>query len=841
MKTRLLWLLLCGLVPSFFVPAQVPKWKLDFGEQIKDYSFLQDGKFLFLSNYEYSWLYDAATGAKVYELQVKKWEKKGVHQLIGEKFLIGTSKGLQCYDALTAKLLWEQEYPKVDQDEFSDLDWLGNVLVVRYDKIHIGIDLTTGKELWRSKIAYNGDVSKKGGWNYKKLEKQNLLLVFMDDDKLGLFQFADGKQVFDAEKYEINGKLIEKSRKYFYTSPDERYLVFLLDDQIAVVDAVDRKELKRVPMKYDTDFGTIIETPHGCIVLGKEKIVFVNDKTGDLTEVKADVGDFRTYDIRTIGTKDIFFAGLSDAMFAIDLIDGKVLWQTAEKDKNFEGYAHRYLKLDGDNLILAYTRGSGYSDDGTNVHVMSVNALTGKVNYRTPAIFNSKLYTPNWQRSAAKFMKKTVETLFTNAQTGPLDMFGYENIGYDYTTDEFEGNLVFGLVSTYLLRNPDTKDEPGDGVVIVDPKTGQILFKDYVRVSDYTSSPSQAPAMKPMIVENKMFLVGDESIAAYDLTSKKRMWFSEKLLKGIPREAMLIDQTLFIKFGERKFNVGLEPPKGLFGGQASMKIDSRYDIDPYGFAAYDLASGKQLWRVETKVDPSFLTPNFSLKNNYDEATKRLYFADEENIYALQCRPDGGKYDYTLKLGKIGVGEMPFKKIYAIQEWPIGKKTTTSSSYSIGSTTYTTTTKRTEIGGADYNKFISEKEEADASCHYPSWGGGIIWGATAKKTLRVVFAGTHLFAIGEESIALLDASDGKVVWKLPWDYDPSNLQFVPKILGNKLVYCLDRQLTCVDISNGETLWQQKEAKRPLFFSAPSEKYLYTIDEEVIKGYELEKQK
>ena len=67
----------------------------------------------------------------------------------------------------------------------------------------------------------------------------------------------------------------------------------------------------------------------------------------------------------------------------------------------------------------------------------------------------------------------------------------------------------------------------------------------------------------------------------------------------------------YIKFGERKFDVVLEPPKGIFG-YLGMKVNDKYDEDPYGFAAYDVNTGKQLWRVETKVDPSFLTPNFSL-------------------------------------------------------------------------------------------------------------------------------------------------------------------------------------------------------------------------------------
>ncbi|GEM_PF-1615587 len=827
MRTRLLWYVLFSITFFFLSLAQVPKWNLDIGEQIKDYSFLQEGKFLFLSNYEYSWLFDAASGAKIYELRVKKYEKQGVHQLIGEKFLIGTGEGLQCYDALTGKLLWQQEYAKVDQDEYTNLSFRNNNIILRYGKIHIGVDLTTGKELFRMDITYNGDLVKKGTWNWTSLEKQNKLLVMLDDDKLGLFSYDDGKQLFEAKDYEVNSKIVEKKYEWCYQSPDQRFALFLLDSHVAIVDISQNKEIVRKEMKYDTDFQPLMKTDLGCAILGKDKVMFFNDNTGSLVEVPASVGDFRTYEILHIGDKEVFLAGMSDAMFAIDLVEGKVLWKTAEKDANFEGYAHHYIKVDGNNVIVTYTRGSGYSDDGTNVHVMSIQAFTGKVNYRTPAIFNSRLYIPNWQRSLGKFVLSTL--------AGQKNTFGYENIGFSYTTDEFEGNLVFGLISTNLLRNPDTKEEPGDGVVIVDPKTGQILLKDYVRVSDYTSSPPAAPAMKPVIIENKMFLIGDENIAGYDLSAKKRMWYSEKLLKGNPREAMLVDNVLYIKFGERKFDIALEPPKGLFG-TLGMKIKDKYDIDPYGFAAYDAATGKQLWRIETKVDPSFLTPNFSLKNNYDPASKRLYFADEENIYALQMRADGGKFDYTVNLDKSGLGEMQFKKTYAIQEWPIGhKRTSVSSGYG-----YSVTTTTTEIGGADYNKFISDKEEADAACQYQGWGS-TIWGATAKKCLRAVYVGTHIFAIGQEAIALLNAEDGKVIWKHAWDFDPKNIQYVPKIMNGKLVYCLDRQLTCVDIGNGNMLWQQKEAKRPLFFNSPDENYLYTIDEEVIKGYELVKQK
>ncbi len=832
MKTRIMLLIVCAFILFLAAYAQVPKWKLDIGEQIKNYSFLQEGKFLFLTNYEYSWLFDASTGAKVYELRVKNYEKKGVHQLVDDKFLIGTDDDLQCYDALTGQLIWKQAYKDVSQDDFTDLDWLGNALVVSYRANHIGIDLTTGKELWRTKFKYNGDVSKKGGWNFKKLEKQNLILVLMDDDKAGLFQFSDGKQVFSGKDYEINGKVVEKSMRYFYASPDQRFLIFLLDDAMAVVDAVEKIELKRIPMKYNTDFEPIIETPHGCVVLGKENIVFVNDSTGAIAEVKANVGDFRTYEVMKAENKDIFFAGLADAMFAIDLTAGKVLWQSKEKDPNFEGYAHRYLKMDENNLIVTYSNGGS---SGTPFCVMSIDAFTGVIKYKTPTIFLSKIYTPSFLRSVGKFIVGTL--------AGQKHSFGYESIGFDYITEEYEGNLVFSTISKAKMLNPETRDEGGEGVVIMDPKTGNILYKDYIEVTDYSYAlpqPKDMPLCSPIIDNNYLMLLGNEAIAVYDLAAKKKMLFSKGTLKGLPAEAMIVDNILYVKFGQKKFDIKLDPPSSIFG-YLGMKVDSRYDEDPYGFAAYDINSGTLVWRTEAKVDPGFLTPRFSLKNNYDPNTKRLYYADEENIYALQMKPGGGKYDYIINLDKNGLGEMPFKKTYAIQEWPIGNVSVSSltTGYGTGTLTTTTTTS-TSIGGADYDKFISNLEQADAACQYRGFGF-TIWGAVAKKCLRTVYSDKNIFAIGKEAIALINAEDGKVIWKHPWEYNQDNVQYMSKILNGKLVYCVERWLTCVDLATGETLWKNKEAKRPILFNSPNEKYLYVIDEEEIHGYELEKQK
>lgn len=822
MKRRALFVFLVLLFVARAMNAQqVPTWKLDIGEPIDQYRFLKNGDFLFMTSGKYAWLYNSVNGDKVYELKVKDFEKKGVQSLIGERYLVSTDEALQCYNALTGKILWEQKYEKISQDNYSDLSFIGATMVLRYQDVHIGVDLNTGKELWRTVIKYNGDLKQKGAWNYTKLEKQNKLLVLLDDDGAGLFEFANGKQVFSGKEYEINDKLIEKGRKWFYSSPDERYTLFLLDKTVAVLDVSQNKEIARHEIGFDADFEPFLPTDRGCVILGKEKVLFFNDSTANLSEVKASAGDFRTYQIFSVGDKEIFFAGLSDAMFAIDLAAGQILWRTKPDDPDFEGYAHRYIKVDGNSVLLTYAGGSAVK--GTHVYLLSIDALTGKVNYKSPSLAHSRTRTPDWARSVSKFLYSL---------GGHQNPWGYDNIGFEYSILQREGNIIISTVGTNKLLNPETNEDGGEGVCFVDEKTGQIVFKDFVELSEQTVYQPKVPKELQAFVDgNLMCLLGDKNIALYDLAAKKRIWLSKETLKGVPRDAVVVDGVLYIKFGGKKFKVSVSPAKNIFDSMG-MKVDDEWNEKPYGFAAYDVPGGALLWRVETSVDPGFLTPNFSLGNNYEPTTKHLYFGDEDNIYALQMRRDGGKYDYVFNLDKNKLGDMPFKKTYAIQEWPIGEVSTTTTGYGTGVLTTTTTT---SLSGKGYEQFISAAEEADAYTQYISWG--TVWGAAAKKCLRVVYSDKELFAIGKEGIALLNAEDGKLLWRHEWGYDQDNVQFMPKIIGDKLVYCVDRKLTSVELATGKTRWQSKEAKRPIFFVSPNDKFMYSIDKEVITGYEL----
>ncbi len=226
-------------------------------------------------------------------------------------------------------------------------------------------------------------------------------------------------------------------------------------------------------------------------------------------------------------------------------------------------------------------------------------------------------------------------------------------------------------------------------------------------------------------------------------------------------------------------------------------------------------------------------PQFSLKNYYNKATSQLYFSDEEKIYALGLRRDGGKYDWEFGLDKNKVGEMPLKKVYAVNETWVGTVPRTQTVSTGGGWSYSYTTGGTDAEGQA--SFLEDVSGADIATTYTSWGN--IWGVTAKRCLRVLFDEKSLLVFGSEGIGMVDVSSGKARWVTEWDYDNEAVQYIPKAMSGKVVYCVDRKLTSIDLASGKQVWQVKEAKKPRFFTSPDRSYIFSIDEEVISGYQV----
>jgi outer membrane protein assembly factor BamB len=799
--------------------AQGLKFQVELDNPAKFYSYVH-AQSVFISEGEKSMLVDLKSGKNIYELKVEDYQEKGLLKIIDNKFLVSSTKTINCYDVSTGQLLWAKEYHDIEQEYFTEVVKIGNTLLLRYGGVLLAVDIASGNELWYQIIKLNH----KANPNFIMLKEQNKILAFLEDDKVGLYDFKTGAQLYEGKEYEVSSTLKEKSYPWMFVTKDERYGVFLLDANAAVINFTENKETARTEISYDTDIPPVLTTAKGCLVLGKKKIVFMNEQNGRLVEVPVAVGDFRTYEIMIAGNKEILLAGLKNSMLAIDLIEGKVLWQTKKDDPDYEGFAHQYIKAQSNNLIFTYNN-TGWSI-GTDLFLMSVDALTGKLNYKVP-VANCKQAIMGFQRMMAGAVSKS---------DGTKNDFGYDNIGFNYSWFEQNNNIVIAIVSPYGMRVPDKRTDGGEGICIVDPVTGKIVFSDYLELSETTSAqrkPGDYWVRPPFISGNNIILAGDRSIAVWDLNTMKRSWFDQNMLKSSPMDAVVLEDVLYIKSGVRAMNVKLsEDAGGLFGG-VGMNVEEGWSEEPFGFSAFNMSDGKLLWSANTNEDPGFLSEKFSLKNDYDAAAKRLLFADEENLYALQLRKDGGKYDWIYKFGENGLGNISLKKCYAIKEFPIGEVNVGYST--MGTSLYRSET--SEIGGTEYGNF--QEEIADAYDYITYKSGYTIWGAAAKKCLGFFSKNKNILIAANKGIALIDGSTGKTLWKKDWSYDQDNVQLLPIELESNLVYCIDGQLTVIAIGSGAVRIEVKESKRPHFIVSPNKKYIISIDEEgkMIKGYEL----
>ncbi len=581
MKRTALAFLACTLFAlSASSQTKAPAWKVELGEPVQLYEFLQEGKYLFFNSGPYAWLYNAASGEKVWSVEVKDYEKKGVHTLIGEKYVVGTDNALQCYDALTGKQLWSKEYKDIDQDEFRSYEFIDNTAVFWFENAHLAINLTDGTEIWRTKIEFNGSLVDLGTYNYAILHQQKKMLVMEKSDRISLFDVTNGKKVASFEDMEANEDLIKAKNKWQWRSADRQFIVVALDNGAAVIDAANNKVLVKKEFKIDGDYEVFFKTENGCAVFGKEKIVHFDFGTGGTLEVPYPIGDMRTVQPYKIGEQDILIISAEDRMSAIDLRAGKILWQSAENDPKFEGFAHRYIKQDGSNILVVYNK-SGLSTGGAWLYAMSIDALTGTVKYQT-IITISEAFLTSIARAAANIAGSIISFLKKGDEGEQLKKsFGYDNLGFNYEVEEREGNLLFTLMNKTAMKNPDTKDNPGEGFVLVNASTGAVVYKDYFEIL-YNSSWGAAGqgvaafTPKPLIDGNIAYVCGNKRVIAFDLVAGKRLWTTEKELKdGYPTDIALYDGVLYLKFGKDPVTPSLD--------KNSVKINSPWENDPHGF------------------------------------------------------------------------------------------------------------------------------------------------------------------------------------------------------------------------------------------------------------------
>lgn len=828
MKSKMLVMLWLLITATLF--SQAPKWKVDLGEPIKTYEFVRDGKYLFFNSKEYAWLYNTSTGEKVWELEVDNYEKKGIHYLIGEQYIVGTDNALQSYDVMTGKLQWSKEYKKIDQDEYKGYEFAAGVCIIWYGDYEVAVDLKTGDELWRAEIDYYGKLVEIGGYNYSVSDQQGKYVAFEKGDRINVYDVRTGAKVLSLEDMEINQSLMKNKKQSSFKSDDGRYLLIALDDGAVLLDLKENRKLAQAEFKIDADYETFFPTKSGCAIFGKEKIVHFDFATGKTLEAPYAISDMRTLETFTVGDKSIIIISAKNKVSAIDITNGKVLWNTQPEDPKFEGFIHRYEKQVGEDALVTYVKASS---GVTHVYATSLNLLTGKLNYQVE-VGLAKVAISDFSRSFASVLGSVVNFLSSGSGNSLKKSFGYDKVGFNYETKEMNGNLLYFFRDRVSFANPETKEGPGEGIVAIQQTTGKIQYREYfdIQVSD-SWKPSvigvAAYAPDPLIVGDIAYITGNCRVIAFNLATGKKLWTVEKEIEDrYPTDIACIEGGVYIKYGLDPVTPTMEKSK--------VKLNSPWEMEPHGFAAIDAVTGKFLWKKDTEEDPGRYMPKFSIENYYNNAAKQLYFSDEEKVYALALRKDGGNFDWELNLDNSKIGEMPMKKVYAINETWVGsvpRTTTTTSTY--GSVTYSYTTTTGGVNASGKNEFLEDAADAELTNTYTSWGN--IWGVTARRCLRVLFDETSLLVYGTEGIGRIDVKSGKPMWVTEWDYDYEAVQYTPKIQNGNIVFCVDRMMTCINLENGKVNFKVKEAKKPRFFTSPDNKFIFSIDDEIIAGYEI----
>ena len=95
---------------SGILSAQTNKllWKTELKDDVKMIKPVQNGKYLFLWSDEYAWLYENATGRKVWNVVIDEYSEKAFHQLVNDSlYLVANEDTLLCYNIVENKLSWK--------------------------------------------------------------------------------------------------------------------------------------------------------------------------------------------------------------------------------------------------------------------------------------------------------------------------------------------------------------------------------------------------------------------------------------------------------------------------------------------------------------------------------------------------------------------------------------------------------------------------------------------------------------------------------------------------------------------------------------------------------------
>lgn len=768
-----------------------PVWKHELPEEVKQMRPVGNGQYIFLQSDEYAWLYETATGKKIWSVQIEEYLEKGMHHLIYDSlYLVSDEDSLKCFAVFQNRLLWKQRFPQIEQDAFSSVKAFDTVLVLTYASNDLCISLSSGTEMWRKPLKYDTDLIEKGTQNSIRIGKRNKYVALLEDGIAPLIDVETGKQLLSLQKFRPHADLIKQQRAWYYLPPHEKYIALAGDKDVALIDLKEDSLLARRPLSVDENYNVIAPTNTGCGFFGEEKFVHINASNGAVSEVPINIDDVRNYVVAPTDSGDVMIISLENKLLGVNLDNGKLLWQSAPKYPLVNGFLHRFIASDTNNAVVTYLDPS----DDVKLYVMSIDALSGKINYRK-LVAHSDESLPK-----RELPLKAISSVSSSEHVS----FGFEKTGFDYSVSSGGGRATILIHTASDMIEPDTDHDGGEGMVVVDMESGLIVSKNYMKIAQGMSFKGGFDALaKPLYAGSMAMLPGNKNLVALDTATGVLRWMliEQDLNGSYLLDAALIDTILYVRTGGSKTEYSYDEKK------EKLQIKKLWEEDDFTLLAVDTSNGKVLWKREFDSDPSQLFPAYSV-SGYHVADTAILYASEKFLYSLSL--GNNALNWSFEFADSGIGSFSYDDLFGQSSYWEGEDLIAKDSISYFSdknTPYLTK----QIAGEKYQTGISRLLQVNYS---PSRNS--------------------LVAAGEDGIAAVDPSTGRRLWYYEWDYSDKSVQYRPMFVKNNLFYCINKKAVLLNITTGAEVWHAELDKETGIFLMPDCSSVIFIYKDEISG-------
>ncbi|MFA6468607.1 MAG: PQQ-binding-like beta-propeller repeat protein [Bacteroidota bacterium] len=769
-------------------------WKAELDDDIKKMQPIQNGKYLFLWSDEYAWLFENATGKKIWSVEIEEYSDKAVHQVVNDSlYLVANEDTLVCYHMLQNSILWKKSYRGIEQDQFSGVKVVDTLLVLSYTKSDIGASLLDGTEAWRMPIAHQSSLIEEGTVNSIVLERLGKYIVFTENDECVLLSLENGKKLLSLPLSEPNSDLIKQHRAWYYISDDQKFAAFVFNTNYIVIDIEQNKMIAQMPVKISDQFNVLMPTAVGCAAISKDKLVHSNFITAKTSVIPIEAEKIRNIIVAQTDSTAVMIVGLEDNILGWNLDIGKMLWKTALKFQPANGFIHQFVRQDSSNVIVTYLDPS----NDLKLYLMSIDALSGKINYRT-FIAHADESLPKRQLPLPAIPIVTGSTSIG---------FGFEQIGFDYQVTVEDTTAKFIIRTNAEMIEPNTEKVGGEGLVLVDLRTGVVTAKNYLKVADAMSFEGGLSSIaKPLTAGGLIMLPGNKNLIALDAATGAVRWKLGELdlNKTFIFDMAMIDTVLYVRTG------GFQQEYTYDAKKDKVSDKKKWEEDDYALIAVDTSVGKVLWTRSLESDPGRIFHDYSIAN-YTRENTVLFYSDEKFLYSLALDPvRKGMLTWKFEFSDSGIGTMDFSDLYQqTTHWSV--ENTMHPIYS--------DLKRGEIFPYKYTVAAGETLVTSMSkvlyCDYNK-------------------AADFLVIFGEDGLAAINPSNGKIAWYYEWDYSAKAVHHRPVQLKENIFYAVDGLAVVLNLHNGAVVAQTKLDKSNAVFVMPDQSSVIAIDKDEVTG-------